>query len=457
MDCYWLRLFVESWQREFGWCTTPFDSRSCDASQVQTTSGSTRIAIKSFCRSLVTPSRSTTWASRHVAGGRPRDGVAILLLAANGIDAADARAENPAGEKFFENRIRPVLAGVCVRCHGPQKQSGGLRLDSREAIEKGGGSGAAIDATHFDESLLLEAVRREEGVSAMPPDQPLSKQQVADLTAWVSAGAPWPKQIPRIQAATHWAFQAVRSVAPPAVHDDRWVQTSVDPFILARLEGLGRKPAKAADRRTLLRRVTFDLTGLPPTHDEILAFERDPSPGALEDVVNRLLASPRYGEQWGRHWLDVVRYADTAGETADIPVPLAWRYRNYVIDAFNADQPYTEFVREQIAGDILAERRTARALRRTRDRDRISGDFAAIRLRFRELSPPDHPGHDRHPGPDRARPEPGLRPLPRSQVRPSVNERLLRALRDLRQQPLCVSRLGAKATDSDPGAACAAL
>jgi hypothetical protein len=171
----------------------------------------------------------------------------------------------------------------------------------------------------------------------------------------VNAGAPWPARAARIGTAPHWAFQPIREQTPPAVHEQRWCQTSIDRFILARLDALGRKPAPPADRRTLRRRVTFDLTGLPPTWDDIKAFEKDTSPRAFEIVVDRLLASPAYGERWARHWLDVVRYADTVGETADYPVPPAWRYRNYVIDAFNADKPYDEFVREQIAGDILAE------------------------------------------------------------------------------------------------------
>ena len=188
----------------------------------------------------------------------------------------------------------------------------------------------------------------------MPPEKPLSPQQVADLTFWVHAGAPWPKRVGQIKPASHWSFQPIRSTAPPTVKDTRWAQTSIDRFIRARLERIGQKPAPPADRRTLLRRMTFDLTGLPPTYDDIVAFERDASPNAIESALDRLLASPAYGEQWGRHWLDVVRYADTAGETADYPVPPAWRYRNYVIDAFNADKPYDVFLREQIAGDIIA-------------------------------------------------------------------------------------------------------
>jgi len=181
----------------------------------------------------------------------------------------------------------------------------------------------------------------------MSPAQTLRWLAGAALAALAAAAAgPAP--------ASHWAFQPVRDPAPPPVVDAGWCRTPLDRFLLAALERQGRKPAPEADRRPWIRRVTFDLTGLPPTVEEIEAFERDASPGAFDRVVDRLLASPRYGERWGRHWLDVVRYADTAGETADYPVPVAWRYRNYVIDAFNADKPYFDFVQEQVAGDLLA-------------------------------------------------------------------------------------------------------
>ncbi len=304
--------------------------------------------------------------------------VALFSLAMGTAATVWARGDDARSEAFFENRIRPVLAGVCLRCHGDQKTSGGLRLDSRDGLTKGGESGPAIDPGGREESLLLQAVRRVEDVSAMPPDRPLAAHQVADLTAWVKAGAPWPERTARIKAVEHWAFQPIREAAPPAVRDERWVRTGIDRFILARLEAARRKPAAAADRRTLLRRVTYDLTGLPPEPDEVVAFETDSSPRGLEKVVDRLLDSPRYGEQWGRHWLDVVRYADTAGETADYPVPLAWRYRNYVIDSFNADKPYDEFLREQIAGDILANDGPRE---RYADRATATG-FLAISRRF---------------------------------------------------------------------------
>jgi hypothetical protein len=304
--------------------------------------------------------------------------VALLCLATLLIATPLARADDAATESFFENRIRPVLAGVCLRCHGQPKPKGGLRMDSRDSLIKGGKTGAAIDENHLNQSLLLEAIRRSDGVSAMPPDEPLPARQVTDLTAWINAGAPWPKTTPQIKSESHWAFRPVRDVVPHAVLDSRWIKTSIDRFILARLEKTRQQPAPPADRRTLLRRLTYDLTGLPPTYDELIAFERDNSPTAIETVVDRLLASPQYGEHWGRHWLDVVRYADTAGETADFPVPLAWRYRNYVIDAFNTDKPYDEFLREQLAGDVLAsEGPRGRYAERT-----IATGYLAISRRF---------------------------------------------------------------------------
>ena len=260
-------------------------------------------------------------------------------------------------DDFFEAKIRPVLVGTCFRCHGDLKTSGGLRVDSRENLLKGGDSGAAIVPGTPDESLLMRALRRLPDVSAMPPekDKALRADQIAEFARWIKMGAPWPAKSPKFRVAKHWAFEAVRDVRVPAVPEEEWGQNSIDKFIRAKQRAAGVRPAPPADKLSLIRRATFDLTGLPPSLEEIDAFERDESQQAFETVVNRLLKSPHYGERWGRHWLDVVRYADTAGETADYPVPVAWRYRNYVIDAFNADKPYDEFLREQIAGDILAE------------------------------------------------------------------------------------------------------
>lgn len=273
-----------------------------------------------------------------------------LLIVGAGLARADER------EDFFEAKIRPVLAETCFRCHGDAKTSGELRVDSRDRLLAGGESGPAIVPGNPQDSLLLRAIQRQADVSAMPPEQDkaLRPDQVADFTTWIQAGAVWPAKSAKFAATKHWAFEPVRDAALPEVHDRAWGRTSVDAFIRARQEAAGVRPAPPADKRTLIRRATFDLTGLPPTPREVDAFLQDASPTAFQTVVERLLASPAYGERWGRHWLDVVRYADTAGETADYPVPLAWRYRNYVIDAFNADKPYDEFLREQIAGDVLA-------------------------------------------------------------------------------------------------------
>jgi cytochrome c553 len=270
--------------------------------------------------------------------------IAILSLAAAAPAAVD--------DAFFEKNVRPVLAGVCVRCHGPQKASGGLRLDSRQALIKGGDSGPVVMPGRPEQSLLLDAVRRKKGVHPMPPGkEPLPAAAVADLQRWIAGGAPWPVDI-AVTTERHWAFEPVRPVHPPAATG----ANPIDAFLAVKHNQKELTPTPPADRRTLMRRVTFDLIGLPPRPDDVQAFVDDPAPDAFRRVVDRLLASPQYGEKWGRHWLDVVRYADTAGETADFPVPDAWRYRNYVIASFNADKPYDQFLREQIAGDLLAAR-----------------------------------------------------------------------------------------------------
>jgi hypothetical protein len=262
--------------------------------------------------------------------------VPILLLALS--PAA------PADDTFFEKEVRSVLVERCVKCHGPVKASGGLRLDSREALLKGGESGPAVIPGKPADSRLVKALRREKGVEPMPPDKALDPAVTTALEKWVRDGAAWPATAAPVRVASHWAFEPVRPQSPPA-----GAAHPIDAFLRA-------KPAEPANRRALIRRVTFDLIGLPPTPEEIDHFLADTSPDAYERLIDRLLASPHYGEKWGRHWLDVVRYADTAGETADFPVPDAWRYRNYVIAAFNRDLPYDQFLREQLAGDILAAR-----------------------------------------------------------------------------------------------------
>ncbi len=279
----------------------------------------------------------------------------------------------PQQEAFFEARIRPLLAEHCWSCHGPKKQKGGLRLDSRPALLEGGDSGPAVKPGDPAASLLIHAVRHE-GATKMPPKGKLPAPAIDALTSWVKSGAPWPRtatargtQTVAAAGKSHWAFQPVKDPPLPAVKDAAWPRTPIDRFILAKLEQKGLMPSAAADRRTLLRRVTFDLTGLPPTPEELAAFEADPSPTAYDKVVDRLLASPHYGERWGRYWLDVARYADTKGyvffQEADFP--WAYTYRDYVIRAFNEDLPYDRFILEQLAADRLplgADRRPLTAL-----------------------------------------------------------------------------------------------
>jgi cytochrome c553/plasmid stability protein len=293
---------------------------------------------------------------------------------------AIAASVAPADDALFEASIRPVLVDTCFRCHGGERVSGGLRVDSRESLLAGGDSGPAIVAGDPANSLLLQAISRHGDVSAMPPeaDKALLPEQVAVFDRWIAAGALWPEVTAAFEVEGHWAFKPVADPAPPPVVDEAWCQTPIDRFIRARQEEAGVAPLPRADRRTLIRRATFDLTGLPPTREEVEAFVADPSPRAFDTVVERLLASTAYGERWARHWLDVVRYADTAGETADYPVPVAWRYRNYCVDAFNRDLPYDEFLREQIAGDILAAKGPAEAYA---DRVAATG-FLAISRRF---------------------------------------------------------------------------
>jgi hypothetical protein len=258
-------------------------------------------------------------------------------------------------ETFFETKIRPVLSESCLRCHGGKKVSNGLRVDSREALLKGGKSGPALLPGDADRSLLIQAIRRTHAEIQMPPDQKLPDAVVTDFAAWVKQGAPWPKKAATLHASNHWAFEPVHKVDPPG-DPSRWSEHPIDCFVNAKRRAAGVAPVGPAEKRVLLRRITFDLIGLPPTPDEVDAFVHDSSPDSFTKVIDRLLASPHYGERWGRHWMDVARYADTGGDNADYPIPEARFYRDYIIDAFNTDKPYDEFVREQLAGDILAKR-----------------------------------------------------------------------------------------------------
>jgi hypothetical protein len=267
------------------------------------------------------------------------------------LTAGAARADD--AETLFETKIRPVLVTTCLPCHGGKKVSHGLRVDSREALLKGGENGPAIVPGDPDNSLLLQAIRHAHAEIKMPPDKKLPDAVIADFAAWVKSGAAWPKQ-QTLASGKHWAFEPVcKTELPPDATG--WSAHPIDRFLSAKQQAAGVKPVALADKRVLLRRVTFDLIGLPPTPEDVDAFVNDQSPDAFAKVVERLLASPHYGERWGRYWMDVARYADTAGDNADYPIPEVHLYRDYVIDAFNADKPYDQFVREQLAGDILAK------------------------------------------------------------------------------------------------------
>ena len=293
--------------------------------------------------------------------------LSAIIPTAVTLRAADVAAEqaDPKAIADFENHVRPVLIAHCVKCHGPKKAESGLRLDQRATAIAGGDSGPAVVPGRPDKSLIVAAIRRQDGLE-MPPDEKLDAQAVDAIEHWIKNGAAWPETTklasggPAIRSGAitdeeraFWSFQPLKEVTPPEVDASLAVHNDIDRFVHARLATEGLTMRKPADKRTLIRRATFDLTGLPPTAEEIDAFLADESPRAFENVVDRLLATQAYGERWGRHWLDVVRYADTAGETADYPTPLAYKYRNWVIRALNADMPYDEFVREQIAGDIL--------------------------------------------------------------------------------------------------------
>jgi len=262
----------------------------------------------------------------------------------------------------YRTRIKPLLHKHCVECHGPKQQMSGLRADTGAALLKGGDRGPAIVPGKSEESLLVEAVTgSSENVERMPVDKPpLSKQQIALIKRWIDEGAKHPQGDEPTTASLkskHWSFQPIRRPKPPAVKNAQWIRNPIDAFVLARLEKEGLAPSPEADRRTLLRRVSFDLRGVPPSPAEIEKFLNDKLPGAYERMVDRMLASPQYGEQWGRHWLDVARYADSHGFTIDGPRSI-WKYRDWVIDALNADMPFDRFVIEQLAGDLLPNRTT---------------------------------------------------------------------------------------------------
>ncbi|MBI1917998.1 MAG: PSD1 domain-containing protein [Planctomycetes bacterium] len=295
--------------------------------------------------------------------------LSLLPIACPALLAGETTRTDPAAIEFFEREIRPLLVAKCQSCHGEKKVRGGLRLTGRSALLKGGDSGPALVPGKPEQSLITRAVGYE-GDLKMPPTGKLSDREITKLKRWVAQGAPWPdaarpvpappgeKFEPSEAQRRWWAYQPVRPVTPPNVANASWARTEIDRFILAELEKRGMAPARPADRRTLLRRASFDLTGLPPTPEEVEAFSKDDAPDAFAKVVDRLLASPAYGQRWGRHWLDVVRYADyhdgnPTTRTASCEPLNAWRYRDWVVVSLNRDLPFDQFIVHQIAGDLL--------------------------------------------------------------------------------------------------------
>ena len=263
------------------------------------------------------------------------------------------------GPQFFEKNVRPLLVQQCLGCHSATSQPimGALRLDDRALAIKGGSRGASLIPGDPANSLLLKAVRHTAGALKMPPGPKMKDADVAVLTQWVQMGAPWGSNTvsSAAPAKKYWAFVPPTSPPIPVVANQAWVRSPIDSFILANLDAKGLQPVKNADKRTLIRRATYDLVGLPPTPAEIQNFLNDNSSEAYAKVIDRLLASPRYGERWGRHWLDVARYADSNGLDENLVYKSAFRYRDYVIAAFNKDKPFNQFLTEQLAGDLLPE------------------------------------------------------------------------------------------------------
>ena len=305
-----------------------------------------------------------------------RSAAAVLLIGSTLVGPATpplAATENTDADasaiEHFEKHVRPLLVEHCYECHAGTEANGGLLLDSREGLLRGGDSGASLVPGDASASLLIEAVRYENLDLQMPPEGRLDDAQIEHLEKWVSSGAPDPRQVTATKSAAmpsaagmsleegrrFWSFRAVQQPEIPQVKDSRWVRTPIDAFVLAALEAEGLTPAAKADRRTLIRRLTYDLTGLPPTASDIEAFVHDDSPLAYTRLVERLLASEQYGIRWGRHWLDVARYADSNGLDENLAFGNAWRYRDYVVNAFNQDKPFDRFVVEQLAGDLLPD------------------------------------------------------------------------------------------------------
>src|SRR5262245_24794786 len=289
----------------------------------------------------------------------PMFAVCVLV----GPATACAKDFTPEALAFYEKEVLPLLKANCYKCHGDGKSKGKLSLESRDAILKGGDNGPAVDLGKPNESKLLTAINYKDGLE-MPPTGKLKPEQIELLTRWVNAGLPMKAAAAAVapepkagfitpEARKYWAYQPVKRPAIPVVKSSQWVVNPIDAFVLAKLEPKGLTQSPRADRVALVRRVYYDLIGLPPTPEEVDAFVNDRSNNAYDKLIDRLLGSPHYGEKWGRHWLDVVRYAESNGYERDGTKPFAWRYRDYVIRSFNSDKPYDQFVREQLAGDEI--------------------------------------------------------------------------------------------------------
>lgn len=305
-----------------------------------------------------------------------------------------AAEPDPKGIEFFETKIRPVLINNCYECHSAKasKVKGGLLLDTRSGWMSGGDSGPVIVPGKPEESLLVKSLRHIDKPK-MPPKAPLPSNVVADFEKWIAMGAPDPrigggpsyKRMTAEEAKTFWSFVPVRQPALPKLVQSTWPKTDADRFILAKLEEKNLKPVADADRATLLRRLYFDIIGLPPTPEDVAAFVNDPSTNAIEKVVDQLLASSHFGERWGRYWLDLVRYAESNGNADNTPFPEAWRYRDYVIKSLNEDRPYDRFIREQVAGDLLTP-----AEGQSKDDLLIATGFLALTSKPRAQNNPDY-------------------------------------------------------------------
>lgn len=294
-------------------------------------------------------------------------GGALLLTSGLQSVVADDTTIDAAGVEYFEKHVRPLLINHCYDCHSGDEDNGGLRVDSGPALLRGGDSGPALVPGKPDKSLLLEVMRYTNFDLQMPPQNKLPQRDLDIIEKWIAMGAPDPRTeeaessgpkpvgMSLAEGKDFWSFKPLANAQPPEVQQTDWVRNPIDQFVLAQLEPKNLQPAPPADKRTLLRRVTYDLIGLPPTPEEMAEFLADESPEAYEKVIERLLASPQYGVRWGRHWLDVARYADSNGLDENLAFGNAWRYRDYVIDAFNKDKPFNRFLVEQMAGDLLPE------------------------------------------------------------------------------------------------------